>query len=492
MGLVFKCLVFSRSSCGKLPPGPRGLPVLGNIFQLPRFQWLRFTEWKEQYGPIFSLNLAGQPVIVLNNFTVAADLFERRSEIYSDRPRFIMASEILSAESFLPFLRFGSRWREMRRVVHEGFNPRSSEKYQPQQARDAMDLVKTLLKDPAACEEHILRAASSSILSTIYGWPPLRSEGDQVVQRINDVIHQLAEAALPGAYMVEVFPFMLHLPVWIAKWKRQGLEWERESSQLFKRLIEDVRGKIKAGGNLTCFLATFLENEEKYTLTAKESGWLSGTLFGAGAETTATSLTAFVLAMTLYPDVMHKAQAEIDMVVGRERTPSFSDQAQLPYIRAVVKEILRWWSPAPLAVPRRSTQDDWYNGYYIPKGKFQEDDRDPNYFPDYEEFRPERFLDKYGLVDVAPPDTHSRGHATYGFGRRICVGINWANQALFINIAMILWATNIGRAVDAEGVEITPSMTGFSDRGLAIRPKPFRCTITARSPGVTEMFESTK
>ncbi|KAF8587768.1 cytochrome P450 [Ramaria rubella] len=362
------------------------------------------------------------------------------------------------------------RWREMRRVAHEGLS-RFSKQYQPQQERDALDLVSALLREPAAYTEHILRAASSSILSTIYGWPPLRSEDDQVVQRINDIVHRLTEAALPGAYVVDFFPYMLRLPVWIAKWKRQGLEWQRESSRLFEHLLEDVRGIIKSGGKPTCFLATVLENEKKYTLTTQESGWLSGTLFAAGADTTATSLTAFVLAMTLYPD----------------RMPSFADQAHLPYIRAVVKEVLRWWPPGPLAIPRRSTQvsitkllakqglkirdqDDWYNDYYIPKGKFQVNvqDRDPNYFPDYEGFRPERFLDESGQVDVSPPDTHSRGQVTFGFGRRICAGMNWANQALFINIALILWAANIGRAVDAEGVEIIPSMDVFSDRGLAV------------------------
>lgn len=94
LGLLLTLTAWSLSKPKRnLPPGPKGLPILGNIFQLPQFQWLRFTEWKEQYGrqqikkpfrsstltvafsgPIFSLNLAGQPVIVLNSHKVAADL----------------------------------------------------------------------------------------------------------------------------------------------------------------------------------------------------------------------------------------------------------------------------------------------------------------------------------------------------------------------------------------------------------------------------------
>ncbi|KAJ7852656.1 hypothetical protein B0H14DRAFT_2580827 [Mycena olivaceomarginata] len=82
---------FLFRSKGPIPPGPPGLPFFGNIFQLPaKGQYLKFTEWKEKYGPIFSLNLMGQLVVVLNTHKVAADLLDRRSLIYSDRPRFIM------------------------------------------------------------------------------------------------------------------------------------------------------------------------------------------------------------------------------------------------------------------------------------------------------------------------------------------------------------------------------------------------------------------
>jgi cytochrome P450 len=181
---------------------------------------------------------------------------------------------------------------------------------------------------------------------------------------------------------------------------------------------------------------------------------------GAGAETvgrnhsliymtliryqqTAASLSAFMLAMRLYPNVMKKGQVEIDSVVGRDRLPTFEDWDNLPYIRAIVKEVLRWRPVAPLGVPRRTTkvsssvsvslltscmkriwtQDDVYEGYFIPKGtivlaNIWAMNRDPALFPDYEEFRPERFLDESGTVEVVPRDTHNQGHVSFGFGRR--------------------------------------------------------------------------
>ena len=65
---------------------------------------------------------------------------------------------------------------------------------------------------------------------------------------------------------------------------------------------------------------------------------------------TAATLVVFMLAMTLYPDVMRKAQAELDVVVGRDRLPTFDDKDDLPYIRAVVKEVLRWRPVVPMGM----------------------------------------------------------------------------------------------------------------------------------------------
>jgi cytochrome P450 len=72
--------------------------------------------------------------------------------------------------------------------------------------------------------------------------------------------------------------------------------------------------------------------------------------------------------MVAFPDVQKKAQAELDKVVGRGKLPTFADYGHLPYIRALVKETLRWKPVAPLGVSHRLIQDDTYEGYHIPKG----------------------------------------------------------------------------------------------------------------------------
>jgi len=123
--------------------------------------------------------------------------------------------------------------------------------------------------------------------------------------------------------------------------------------------------------------------------------------------------------MVLYPKVLKKAQAELDRVVGHGRLPDYSDREDLPYIEAIMKEVLRWNPPLPIAIPTRVTQDDVYRGYFIPEGATIVQNvwavtRDEKLFPDPETFNPDRYL-KDGKID---PTVFSPEERVFGGGRR--------------------------------------------------------------------------
>ena len=163
--------------------------------------------------------------------------------------------------------------------------------------------------------------------------------------------------------------------------------------------------------------------------------------------------------MIAFPEVQRRAQAEIDAVVGRDRLPTFADAPRLPYVHAIIKEILRWRPSAPI-VPHVATEEDWYEGMYIPKGtvcmaNIWHCNHDRAVFgEDADEFRPERHLDENGELQPGPFETNQAGHVGFGFGRRICVGKDLATESLFIDTVRILWATKLERTRDKNGVEV--------------------------------------
>ena len=142
----------------------------------------------------------------------------------------------------------------------------------------------------------------------------------------------------------------------------------------------------------------------------------------ADAETTATSLSWWTFAMIAFQEVQRRAQAEIDAVVGRERIPTFANAPRLPYVRAIIKEIFRWRPTITLGVPHVATEEDWYEGMYIPKGticisNIWHCNHDRAVFgEDPDEFRPERYLDEHGETLGGPVETNQTGHVAFGFG----------------------------------------------------------------------------
>jgi len=185
--------------------------------------------------------------------------------------------------------------------------------------------------------------------------------------------------------------------------------------------------------------------------------------------------------MTLYPEVQRKAQAEIDGVIGNDRLPEFSDEDALPYLQAVLKEVLRWHPVTPLSVTHRVTQSDIYEGYFIPAGSIVIPNvwgmlHDPDTFPEPDRFYPERWF--FPGVPAFPMQA-------FGFGARLCPGRSFARRSIWATMAGILAA-----------FDITPTEDGPPERvytsGIISYVKPFRCYIRPRSEAAALLVRHTE
>lgn len=261
-----------------------------------------------------------------------------------------------------------------------------------------------------------------------------------------------AELNVPGKtfpMLMETFPWLAKFPNAIAPWKH-GLGRKR-SFGFFYALAEEAARKP---GHDDSFAKHLFAERDKYRLSDDDISSLSGNLFGAGADTSSSTLVTFVLACCAFPETLAPAWEELDRVVGPRRSPHFDDEPDLPYVRAFVKEVLRWRSVAIIGgQPHAPTQDDEYQGWLIPKGTWVQGnvwaihhhERD---FPDPDRFNPRRYLP--GDPD-SRPFPGERGYMTFGWGRRVCSGQALAEQGTWVTVARLLWGFHIQKKRRPDG-----------------------------------------
>ncbi|KAF8884124.1 cytochrome P450 [Infundibulicybe gibba] len=372
--------------------------------------------------------------------------------------------------SSVAFMQPGDRFKKQRKLYQQYFSRAKSKLYQPIQQDEARNLIKNLLEDTGDHDKHtfiITSSFSASIVIRIAYGHQISSEDDSY----NIMSHQVAvavDATGPAAStMVDFFPFLQYLPSWFpgTYFATQARRVRKCIRDLHEQPIEDIRQQIAAGIGSPCFVRNELENlpqdqaagSPDYDTQLDDIMGAAATIYTAGADTTWTTMSIFLLAMVLYPDVQRKAQEEIDAVITSKRLPSFNDQGNLPYVNCVIQETMRWHPAVPLGIPHSTLEADIYNRMYIPKGALVFGNvwsmtHDPNVYRDPDTFDPSRFLPK--------PEGNGEPHpvGVFGFGRRICPGQYLAEASVWIGIATILSQLDISRAVDENGVEVIPKL----------------------------------
>lgn len=202
-----------------------------------------------------------------------------------------------------------------------------------------------------------------------YGYR-LPSWEDPLIKKIYTVLDNLTEMTAPGAHAVDSFPSLASLPEFLlGNWRSFGKKVFDHDSKVYMELWERLKREVKEGTARQSFCKDFyLADPEKQGIDDLLAAYTCGGLVEAGSETTSTTLNNFILAMILHPDAVKQAQQELDKVVGKDRLPTWEDEKDLPYLRSLIKEVLRWRAVNKFGMTHATSEDDWYGEYFIPKG----------------------------------------------------------------------------------------------------------------------------
>ncbi|KAK6331379.1 hypothetical protein TWF730_004461 [Orbilia blumenaviensis] len=470
-----------------LPPGPRGLPFVGNINDLPppgTVEWHHWVKHKEIYGPISSVTAFGRTIVILHNKELAVELLEKRSAKFSSRPSFHFASEMIGYKHMLGLVGYNDSLRIQRRMAAKQMGSKNSiTRFFSSMDFQVRQFLLRTMSCPSKLDDNLKFETASFVLDMLFGYQTDPSGKDPLVDLVGKWMAEFNISILNGAWLVDLIPWLEYLPEWLP-----GMGFKATARRFRKNYVdvqnipyEFSKARKEEGSNKPSYVAGLLDGNPD-DAEIKEIKYSATALYGGGTDTSAASLRVFFLNMSLNPEIQKKAQEEIDRVVGPDRLPGFEDRPNLPYVEAILTETLRWMPIVPLGLPHASDEEEEFRGYRIPKGSIIVPSiggfaRDPENYPEPEKFIPERFLGPNKQLDP-----HSY---VFGFGRRVCPGRHLSDANMFITIAKSLAAFNISKAIDSDGNEIEPAIE--EQIGTIAQPKPFQCTIKPRNEKYREL-----
>ncbi|KAJ5555271.1 hypothetical protein N7535_007709 [Penicillium sp. DV-2018c] len=493
---VVKLFLSRQRRPGPLPPGPKPKPVLGNLSDLPppgTQEWKHWLNHKDVYGPVSSITVMGQTIVILNDVNAANELLVRRSAKYSSRPNLVFASEMAGWEHITAMQKSTPRLRAYRKAMQPYIGSESAvAQYNSLQEVEAHRFLFRVLEDQGKLSEHIQTEAGAIILKIAYGYTIGPHERDLLVHISNVAMDDFSKAATPGAWLVDIIPALKYVPAWLpgAGFKRTAQAWKKDVLAMADIPYAFVTRQMQKGHYQPSYLSNlFKEAGHPAPGTEDElvAKWTAASLYAGGADTTVSAIETFFLAMTLHPEVQRNAQKEIDRVLGPCQLPTVADRPRLPYIDAVVKEVLRWHPVGPMGIPHESSEDDMWGPYFIPKGSVMLPNiwamtHDPACYPEPEIFNPDRFLATAG--HEPEPDPHN---LVFGFGRRVCPARALADVTVYLTVARSLAVFDIKKAVEnGKEVDVEPKFLP----GVVSHPEAWRFHIEPRSAAHEALIRS--
>ncbi|XP_060641587.2 cytochrome P450 2K6-like [Anolis sagrei] len=470
--LVFKMGYFWNNHSQNLPPGPKPLPIIGNLHiidqERPHRSMLKLSK---VYGPIFRIQMGFQKMVVLTGYEMVKEALVNQADAFAERPIIPLFEEF--ANGFGIIFAHGENWKVMRRFTLStlrdyGMGKRSIEDKIVEECNVLTKKLKSYEGKPFETTT-IMNAAVANIIVAILLGRRYEYE-DPTFQRLLKLFNENVRLfGSPSVLFYNMFPALGFL----SDGRKTVLDNKKElfafiEATFIKRLKEldenDQRSLIdtfliRQQEEKTNNVNGYFHNENLKTLLAN--------LFGAGMETSSTTLRWALLLMMKHPEVQRKVQEEIAVTIGSAQ-PRAEHRKKMPYTDAVIHEVQRFANIIPGSVQRATTINVNLKGYFIPKGThvivlLSSVLHDDSQWEKPLRFYPEHFLDPEGNFvkrDAFMP---------FSAGRRQCAGETLAKMELFLFFTTLLQRFTFQPApgTSREDLDLTPAV------GFTTPPMPF-------------------
>ncbi|KAF8751320.1 hypothetical protein HU200_012201 [Digitaria exilis] len=510
--------LLNRLLYGKLPPGPRPRPVVGNLFDVQPVRCRCYQEWARKYGPIMTVWLGSEPTVVVSTAELAKEVLKTHDQSLADRQRDRSSERFSRGGMDLIWADYGAHYIKVRKLCNlELFTPRRLEALRPIREDEVTAMVEsiyTTVTTPGKYENGNLSVGllligtrgfqiaqglclyhvSQKNCAYFPTYSPRRQRREALggkeppldgglqqhhASGVREAVRERRRRAGRAGSRVQVdrdqrnqdrgvaLHRAVHPVAQVAGPRRRAdLQGARRPARRLTVKIMDEHAKaLKERGAQQHFVDALFTLRDKYDLSDDTVIGLLWDMITAGTDTTVISVEWAMAELVKNPRVQEKVQEELDRVVGRDRVLLETDFPNLPYLQALVKESLRLHPPTPLMLPHKASSSVKIAGYDIPKGanvivNVWAVARDPNVWDNPLEFRPERFLQEN--IDIKGADFRV---LPFGAGRRVCpgaqLGINLVASMIGHLLHNFSWRLPEGtRPEDVEMME-TPGLVTF-------------------------------
>ncbi|CAN4090835.1 unnamed protein product [Withania somnifera] len=473
-----------RKGKDNLPPGPLGLPFIGNLHQYDSLTpHIYFWKLFKKYGKIFSLKLGSANMVVVSSANLAKEVLKIQDLVYCSRPSLLCLQKLSYNGHDIGFAPYNDYWRELRKIcVIHLFSLKKVQCFSPIREDEVSRMIKKISQQATTSQvtnlsNIVISLATSIICRVAFG---ITFDGETQERRKFDEVLKVTEEMLAGFFISDYFPLLGWVDKLTGKINRLEKNF-KDLDEFYEGLIEQHlspnRPKSMEGDIVDLLLQLKKEQSTPIDLTLDNiKGIIMNMLIG-GRDTTAATVIWAMTALIANPNALKKVQAEIRESVRKTSIVNENDVQNLSYFKAVIKETFRLYPPGPLLIARETMRNSTLEGYEIKQKTIVQVNiwaiaRDPEYWENPEKFIPERFLNS---------DIDFKGQnfefIPFGAGRRGCPAMALGVATVELILSNLLYAFNwelpSGMKKDDIDTDVLPGLTMHKKTPLCLVPRNY-------------------